>query len=246
MADEHTSHLANEQLRMRELLQLMPAESQSVLEIGARDGRITRLLVERYPRVIALDLETPNLQLPNCELVKGNVCSLDYADNSIDFIVCTEVLEHVPDLEQACHELARVAAKYLLVGVPFRQDTRLARTTCASCGTINPPWGHVNEFDEPKLLKLFPDMKPKTISFVGEKKARTNTISTALMDFAGNPWGMYIQEEPCVRCGAKLIPPNGMTTVQRVAAALSYRLTLAQNIFTPKTPLWIHILFEKR
>ena len=32
-------------------------------------------------------------------------------------------------------------------------------------------------------------------------------LSTLLLDLAGNPFGTYDQEEPCIHCGAKLKPP---------------------------------------
>lgn len=235
----------NEEIRVNDLLRLFPGTASEVLEIGARDGMITALLAQRYPRVIALDLEKPTFQIARCEPVQGNVCALDFPNASMDFILCTEVLEHVPDLVQACRELERVTKRFLLVGVPYLQDTRLGRTTCRQCGKVNPPWGHVNEFTKEKLVSLFPGLRPAEISLIGSKRAQTNALSTALMDVAGNPWGMYIQQEPCIHCGAKLVAPASMTFLQRVAAAISVRLTRLQTLFVPKTALWIHVLFER-
>ena len=35
------------------------------------------------------------------------------------------------------------------------------------------------------------------------------------MDLAGNPYGTYGQEEPCIRCGQKLVKPQEFSLAQR-------------------------------
>jgi hypothetical protein len=70
---------------------------------------------------------------------------LGFADDFFDFVLCAEVLEHIPtaSLSRACSELGRVSKHYVLIGVPYRQDIRVGRTTCWSCRKKNPPWGHI-------------------------------------------------------------------------------------------------------
>jgi hypothetical protein len=46
-----------EHRRVEALIALLPKRHATVLEIGARHGRITRLLVEHFDSVTALDLE---------------------------------------------------------------------------------------------------------------------------------------------------------------------------------------------
>jgi 2-polyprenyl-3-methyl-5-hydroxy-6-metoxy-1,4-benzoquinol methylase len=43
---------------------------------------------------------------------------LPYADGEFDLVCATEVLEHVPGPEHVVAEMARVAARHLLVSVP--------------------------------------------------------------------------------------------------------------------------------
>src|SRR5690606_31733886 len=113
----------DEQARIASLLRLLP-KGERILEIGARDGYITRLLAARFPEVVALDLEKPAIDVPGVVCHAGDVRSLDYADASFDVVLCSEVLEHVPssDLRLACNELTRVTARYAVIGVPFAQD----------------------------------------------------------------------------------------------------------------------------
>ncbi len=199
-----------EKARTSDLMSLIPNNFRGdVLDVGARDGWFSIKLAEKFDKVIALDLEQPSIKHPKVQCVKGDAQNLDFGDSEFDFVFCAEVLEHIPTkkLKKVCSELQRVSKKYILVGVPFKQDTRIGQTKCYTCGRNNPPWGHFNSFDERRLNHLFSSCRAQKKSFVGKNKEFTNTLSVFLMDFSGNPYGTYIQEEPCVHCGAKLKPP---------------------------------------
>ena len=233
-----------EQARIAGIFRLLPHGRKSVLEIGARDGYISRLLAERFDEVTALDLEKPTFQFPRVTTVAGDVTRLQFPDNAFDCVLCTEVLEHIPALQQACHELVRVARHEIVIGVPFRQDTRLGRTTCRQCGKVNPPWAHINTFDEQRLAALFPGVTIQAKTFVGTNNEITNSLSMALMDMAGNPWGTYDQEEPCIHCGAALVAPNGRSLMSRVYSGVAVRLNRLQASTSRPHANWIHIVFS--
>lgn len=238
-----------EKARTNDLMALIPDNCQgSALDIGARDGWFSSLLAKRFDRVTALDLEKPSIVHPKIQCVKGDATDLDFDIGEYDLVFCAEVLEHIPSehLQKACTELERVANRYILIGVPFKQDTRIGRTKCYTCGKRNPPWGHVNSFDEPELKELFSLCDARKISFVGEESECTNLFSVLLLDFAGNPDGPYYQGEPCIHCGAKLIEPPESTFLQKVATKVAFFCINMQQRFHRPQPKWIHILFEKR
>ena len=234
-----------EKARTADLLRLVPRGRTSVLDIGARDGHFSRLLTDYFDEVTALDLEKPAFDFPRVTTVAGDITKLQFPDDSFDCVFCAEVLEHIPALVQACRELTRVARHEIIVGVPYRQDTRVGRTTCKSCGKINPPWAHVNTFDEQKLRRLFPGLKLQITSFVGSNNEVTNVLSTMLMDWAGNPWGTYDQDEPCIDCGATLVAPNGRSAMSRVFSGLAVRLNRLQQATAKPHGNWIHVVFVK-
>lgn len=221
-----------EKARTADLVRLLPRGRRSVLDIGARDGYFSQLLTEYLDEVTALDLEKPDFSFPRVTTVAGDATNLQFADDSFDCVFCAEVLEHIPDVAQACREIARVARHEILIGVPYKQDTRLGRTTCQSCGRKNPPWGHLNRFDERRLAKLFPGLSVEASSFVGSARSETNPLSTMLMDVAGNPWGTYDQDEPCIYCGGKLIPPVKRSFFSKVCSAVAVRINRVQSLFT--------------
>lgn len=234
-----------EQWRTSDLLGLLPSDGGSVLDIGARDGHFSILLTRHFSQVTALDLEKPAFEHPGVVTVKGDITKLDFPDRSFDCVFCTEVLEHVTDLQAACREIARVARRYVVIGVPFRQNIRLGRTTCNVCGGINPPWGHLHSFTEEKLRRLFIELRLTKKSFAGTTKGGTNFLSVCLMDYAGNPWGTYVQYEPCGHCGARMSAPGRRRMDQRLCGALAAALNSLQSAFSREHGNWIHVLFVK-
>lgn len=230
---------------MIELLQLLPHEPGNALDIGTRDGFLARAMAQRGWTVTALDLETPGFEFPGVTCVQGDATRLAFADGSFDLVLCAEVLEHIPEpgLTAACSEIRRVTRRHALIGVPHRQDLRLWRTTCQRCGATNPPWGHVNSFDESRLASLFHPMRPEAQSFVGVAEAGTNSLAAALMAWAGNPYGTYSQDEPCLRCGQSIGQPAPRSAAQRVCTRLATWARNAQKPFMRPHANWVHIRF---
>jgi SAM-dependent methyltransferase len=251
MSSMHPNELADyrnspaEIARTRDLLAIVPKNLSSVLDVGARDGHFSRLLTDHFESVTALDLTMPRFDFERVQPVQGDVTKLQFPDDNFDVVFCAEVLEHVPALQKACSEIERVARHVVVIGVPYRQDTRLGRTTCNHCGKGNPPWGHVNIFDEYKVSSLFPECLPIRTSFVGSTSDRTNSLSAWLMDLAGNPWGVYEQDEPCIHCGQQMTRPTSPSFGERLIAAMAQRLNQVQSRFSPMHPNWIHVVFHK-
>jgi SAM-dependent methyltransferase len=233
-----------EAARTADLLRILPQGRNSVLDIGARDGHFSLLLTKYFPEVTALDLQRPAFDFPNVTTVAGDVTKLEFADAAFDCVFCAEVLEHIPDVSAACREMLRVARHEIVIGVPFRQDTRVGRCTCSSCGKTNPPWGHVNSFDADRLIRLFAGARLMSTSFVGTNSSATNPFSAFLMDLGGNPWGSYDQDEPCTYCGASMLPPASRPIWRRACSAIAVRLDKLQERMTRAHGNWIHLVFS--
>jgi len=237
-----------EQKRIQSLMELIPRKQRgALLDVGTRDGYIAIKLSEFFERVTALDLEKPEIHHDKITAVQGNITALDFPDNAFDVVLCAEVLEHLPPavLGKACHELTRVAKEFVVIGVPYKQDIRVGRTTCFSCGGKNPPYGHVNSFDEQVLTRLFPHLSCERMTFVGENTIQTNVLSTFLLDAAGNPYGTYSQEETCLQCGSQLTLPPPLNLSKRILTKIALLLNRAQSHFITPRADWIHLLFRK-
>ncbi|NVD97762.1 bifunctional 2-polyprenyl-6-hydroxyphenol methylase/3-demethylubiquinol 3-O-methyltransferase UbiG [Massilia sp. BJB1822] len=238
---------SSEQQRTADLLRLMPAKGRSALDIGARDGHFSMLMADRFEEVTALDLTHPNIPHPRVRCIKGNAANMQFSDGAFDFVFCAEVLEHIPTaiLRKVCQEMARVVSDRILIGVPYKQDIRVGRTTCYSCGKPNPPWGHVNAFDEQRIAMLFPSCALESMSLIGSSTARTNWLSAALMDFAGNPYGTYDQEEACVYCHRRLVKPPPRNPAQLIATKCAFGLRKISELLPRPRGNWMHLVLRK-
>jgi len=237
-----------ERERIADLLELASCERDSAIDVGTRDGYLACLLADRFRHVTALDLESPVVADKRVTCVAGDVRSLGFPDDAFDLVVCAEVLEHIPpdDLEGACRELTRITRGHLLIGVPYQQDTRVGRTTCVQCGAENPPWGHVNRFDEPRLRTLFPTLQVEQRRFVGTNETTTNFVASLLMTLSGNPYGTYGQDEPCIKCGARLNEAPIRNSTQKILTRVAFWASRATQSFKRPHANWIHLLFCKR
>lgn len=89
---------------------LMPlAPGSKVLEVGCGSGHLTRRLAERGVDIVGIDTN------PNAAAVAGidrvrtmQAESLSFGDDSFDAIVSVHAIEHIPALEAALVEMARV------------------------------------------------------------------------------------------------------------------------------------------
>ncbi len=93
--------------RIDRLLPLRPGDR--VLEVGCGQGHLTTRLADRGVDVVGIDAN------PNAPEVSGServLCmraeSLEFPDDEFDAIVSVHAIEHIPGLEQAVSEMARV------------------------------------------------------------------------------------------------------------------------------------------
>jgi SAM-dependent methyltransferase len=243
---EEAHESESERARTADLMRLTPTGYESVLDAGAREGYYSNLLCERFAAVTALDLNPLKPEhMKGVRCVQGDLTKLPFPDSSFDVVFCSEVLEHVPAVAKACSEIVRVAKHEVLLGVPYRQDIRVGRTTCGSCGRTNFPWGHLNSFDEKIIQKLFHPMRVVQHSYVWTHAEGTNAVASWLMDLAGNPWGVYDSQEPCGHCGKKLFPPTKRSGFQKLCGRAAGVLNRIQQPLIKSRAAWIHVTLKK-
>lgn len=92
---------------------LCPGERLSILDVGGGEGHLRAFFPAA--RVVVLEPE----EAPGTA-IRGDARQIPLRADSIDVVVCSDVLEHIPreDRPAAIRELARVARSVVLVGVP--------------------------------------------------------------------------------------------------------------------------------
>ncbi len=103
------------------------ADPRSLLDVGCGEGVLVHRWAQRLEgrRIVGIDLEEGSIQAgwaqrqaPNLEYRVMRAENLPFAENEFDLVSAIEVLEHVPDPEHTLAEMARCAARHLLVSVP--------------------------------------------------------------------------------------------------------------------------------
>jgi SAM-dependent methyltransferase len=109
------THQANNVIYQRHLIAYMEAEkhiSGDVLEVGSGDGYGMKMLFPLAKTYTAIDkFPTPAAKEPGYESVKfvqASIPPLPFADNSFDFVVTFQVIEHIDDDVSFVREIARV------------------------------------------------------------------------------------------------------------------------------------------
>ena len=109
-------------------------DGDRVLDVGCGEGRHTHAVAMADVDAVGLDLdrerlvaaregfadEVADVAEATPGFVRGDAFRLPFADGTFDVVVCSEVLEHLPDYRRAIDELDRVLAPggHLAVSVP--------------------------------------------------------------------------------------------------------------------------------
>jgi SAM-dependent methyltransferase len=94
-------------------------DRRAVLDIGCGSSRI----IQDLPDAVGMDILLPKLRFlrdRHRHLVQGTVFALPFPDEQFDVVICSEVIEHIPDHPQVFQELTRVLRPggTLILGTP--------------------------------------------------------------------------------------------------------------------------------
>lgn len=141
--------------RVRLALEWLPAEVDSILDLGCGNGVFINRVSGRFG--VGVDRSLAALHYVKALCCQADAGSLPFADGSFDAVVAMELIEHlpVPIYAAALAEMARVARRYLLLTVPYRENLAVGHVVCPSCGCRFHPSSHVRSFDRRDLEQLF-------------------------------------------------------------------------------------------
>lgn len=144
------------------------APGDRVLDLGCGEGRhVHGLYMIGGLHIVGVDLDQPSLDAAKVGLETlppsatnqdgsvtfetGDATALRFADSSFDAIICSEVLEHLPDYDAALVEIRRILKPggTLCISVPHAWPERLCwRLAPPPDGYPFQPGGHIRIFDE--------------------------------------------------------------------------------------------------
>ena len=95
---------------------LVPLEGRRVLDVGCGDGSFTEALTTGFQEVYAIDVQDRWLQPfrdrcgqdPKFHIFNMSASDISFDSGSFDKVISVETIEHIPDLDGAALEIARV------------------------------------------------------------------------------------------------------------------------------------------
>ena len=106
---------------------------QSLLDIGSGRGAFLWPLLDAWPRLPVTTIETDAIRARDLLAVQTGGLStltaqqmdagaLAFPDRHFEIVTALEVLEHIPDWQQACAHIVRVASRAVILSVPSKPD----------------------------------------------------------------------------------------------------------------------------
>ncbi|MBS1777155.1 MAG: methyltransferase domain-containing protein [Bacteroidetes bacterium] len=160
---KNTIELAEINRLHQQILHQIPLAAEWILDVGCGGAWLAKMLTPKGRKVISMDISDINpirakktIPHPSHEALVADVFALPFAANSIDCIVASEIIEHVPDPKAFVHALFQVLKPggKLIITTPYNE---LIRTSlCIHCNKETPHNAHLHSFTEAKICNLFP------------------------------------------------------------------------------------------
>ncbi|QGY45337.1 methyltransferase domain-containing protein [Maribellus comscasis] len=144
------------------ILSQIKNKSGKILDVGCGKAWVAKELCPRGCEVVSMDISLENTSealkrypFENHAAVVADVFSLPFKENVFDYIVASEIIEHVADPAKFVENLIRVLKPggSLIVTTPYKEKIRYS--LCVHCNNPTPLHAHIHSFDERILKDLY-------------------------------------------------------------------------------------------
>ena len=181
----------------------IPDDVKTILDAGCGNGAISNYL-ECFD-ITAMDRSEEALKYVKNKAIQGSLDNLPFEDNSFDMVMCSDVLEHLPDeiYKQTIKEFKRVSKKYILIISPNSEDLEANQSKCYKCGTVFHMNWHIRSISVNDIVNNFrDDFSPVYYSYFGERWASEPKIKYTLARTTGRGY-KYWENAVCPMCTIK-------------------------------------------
>jgi len=155
-------------------------KTESFLDVGCAQGFYLSLALEKTKKCFGIDVPPhfiTQAKKTGATCVVGSAEKMPYKNNSFDVVLCTEVLEHVPNWKKAVKEIKRVLKKNgrAIITVPLEKKSLFWRTFSIPFPP-EPTRGHLHLLEARDITKEFAPMKQEKKVYVQSASERLNKI----------------------------------------------------------------------
>jgi len=161
---------------------IRPLNINTVFDVGCGEGYIINYIRKKNPNLKfkGIDIMEKNLKKarvlnPGIEFEHVDFLKEKYKPNSFDLILCTEVLEHLNNPEEAVKKLRKICKKYYLVSVPNEPFWRIANIIrLAHLKTLGNTPHHLNNWTKNQFKRFLQ-------RYFSEVNVRTSSVWTVAL-----------------------------------------------------------------
>jgi len=232
-----------EQGRVRTTIGMIPEHVRSILDVGCGDGRIMTSLDSRF-HVAGVDYALSSLRHIGSNGIRASSGCLPFEDRSFDLVLCSEVLEHIPEASYVptLNEFERVSKRYILITVPYREKLRLLFTKCQQCRAVFHAYGHYRAFSNSQLSSLFPNYKEVNTAFYGRRVPFQCEFLAVIRQKVFDKWYVFEEITACQNCGNTKYEPPRRNLIVRSIDAMNH---LAGKVVPVWERAWAMKLYER-
>jgi len=234
--------------KIKKIINLIPTNVKTILDVGCGDGKITNVLNEYYD-ITAVDRSKNALSYVKSKKIQASANQIPVEDYSFDMAFSSEMLEHLNDdtLLEVINEFKRIAKKYIFITVPNGENPNKLAIKCPRCNYIYNRPNHLQSFEIDDFKRLFPEYRIiKSFAF-GPKTRYYNKklLNLKLKYTPAKSWVPYywISKENrstfCPNCEYNF-------EFQYKFNPFTFVIDIANVILSPKKPYWLFVLMEKQ
>lgn len=134
-----------------------------ILDVGCGNGWAAKKLIPLGKKVISMDISSTNpvnaiKEVPheNHAGLIADVYNIPLKENSVDSIIASEILEHVPDPETFIINLVKLLKQNgkLIISTPYNE--KIEYYLCVHCNRPTPKNAHLHSFTEVSISQFIP------------------------------------------------------------------------------------------